>query len=91
MTKDGHRQMTLDRKIPLVAIKSICMSNMRDDWMTLNVAASEDGDPVFSCYFKTELAANLLTLTRASIAFHIAPTYNIQLPFILCDPCSCRL
>lgn len=56
---------------------------MRDDWMVLNVAASEEGDPVFSCYFKTELAANLLTLTQASIALHIAPTYDIRLL------CSC--
>src|SRR5882724_3559969 len=78
--------MTLERKIPLVTIKSISMSNMRDDWMALNVAASEDGDPVFSCYFKTELTANLLTLTQASIALHIAPTYDISTPFGLMQP-----
>ncbi|KAF8587018.1 myosin-1 [Ramaria rubella] len=72
--KDGRSQTTLERKVPLVTIKSISMSTMRDDWLSLNVNASEEGDPVFSCYFKTELAANLLTLTQASIALHIAPT-----------------
>jgi myosin I len=77
-TKDGVVQTVLERKIPLVTIKSISMSNMRDDWMALNVNASEEGDPVFSCYFKTELAANLLTLTQASISLHVAPTYEMS-------------
>lgn len=82
----------LERKIPLVTIKSIGMSMLRDDWMVgqcfndlrqltlcfpqcLNVNASEEGDPVFSCYFKTELATNLLQLTSASITLLVAPRY----------------
>ena len=36
---------------------------------------SEEGDPVFSCYFKTELATHLLQLTQASINIFISPTY----------------
>ncbi len=32
-TKDGSKQTILERKIPLVTIKSIAMSNLRDDWM----------------------------------------------------------
>jgi hypothetical protein len=31
--KDGSKQTILERKIPLVTIKSIAMSNLRDDWM----------------------------------------------------------
>ncbi|KAJ7751188.1 microfilament motor [Mycena maculata] len=72
--KDGRTQTLLERKIPLVTIKSIGMSNLRDDWMCLNGNTTEEGDPIFSCYFKTELAANLLTLTQASISLLIAPT-----------------
>ncbi|KAF8215889.1 microfilament motor [Mycena galopus ATCC 62051] len=72
--KDGRTQTTLERKIPLVTIKSIGMSNLRDDWMCLNGNTAEEGDPIFSCYFKTELAANLLTLTQASISLLISPT-----------------
>ncbi|KAF7347589.1 Microfilament motor [Mycena venus] len=74
LAKDGRNQTILERKIPLVTIKSIGMSNLRDDWMCLNGNTSEEGDPIFSCYFKTELAANLLTLTQASISLLIAPT-----------------
>ena len=32
-TKDGTTQMTLERKVPLITIKSIAMSNLRDDWI----------------------------------------------------------
>ncbi|KAH7930925.1 hypothetical protein BV22DRAFT_1115754 [Leucogyrophana mollusca] len=72
--KDGVTQTSLERKIPLITIKSISMSTLRDDWITLNCNASEEGDPVFHCYFKTELAATLLQLTQASISLTIAPT-----------------
>ncbi|KAF7303216.1 Microfilament motor [Mycena kentingensis (nom. inval.)] len=73
---NGRPQTSLERKIPLVTIQSIGMSSLRDDWMSLNGNISEEGDPVFSCYFKTELAANLLTLTGASINVLIAPTVS---------------
>ncbi|KAK7465458.1 class II myosin [Stygiomarasmius scandens] len=71
--KDGRTMHTLERKIPLVTIKSIGMSNLRDDWMCFNVNASEEGDPVFSCYFKTELVTHLMQLTQASITVQIGP------------------
>ncbi|KAJ7170185.1 P-loop containing nucleoside triphosphate hydrolase protein [Mycena filopes] len=76
LAKDGHNQTVLERKIPLVTIKSIGMSSLRDDWMCLNGNTAEEGDPIFSCYFKTELAANLLTLTQASISVLISPTMS---------------
>lgn len=50
------------------------MSNLRDDWLALNCNASEEGDPILHCYFKTELTANLLTLTQASISVLIGPS-----------------
>ena len=31
--KDGRSVTSLDRKIPLVTIKALSMSNLRDDWM----------------------------------------------------------
>ncbi|KAJ3797917.1 P-loop containing nucleoside triphosphate hydrolase protein [Lentinula aff. detonsa] len=74
--RDGSTTTTLERKIPLVTIKSISMTNLRDDWVALNVNASEEGDPVFHCYFKTELAANLITLTNSSISLLIGPAID---------------
>jgi myosin-1 len=103
-TKDGTTQSILERKVPLITIRSIAMSNLRDDWIvsaeimssrlvftydrstaqalnTNNI--SEEGDPVFSCYFKTELASTLLQLTSASINLVIGPLY-----VVLCIPLS---
>jgi hypothetical protein len=31
--KDGRSVTSLERKIPLVTIKAVSMSNLRDDWM----------------------------------------------------------
>ncbi|KAJ6621066.1 P-loop containing nucleoside triphosphate hydrolase protein [Mycena sp. CBHHK59/15] len=76
LSRDGRTSLSLERKIPLVTIKSIGMSNLRDDWMCLNGNTTEEGDPIFSCYFKTELAANLLSLTQASINLMIRPTMS---------------
>ncbi|VDC05805.1 unnamed protein product [Peniophora sp. CBMAI 1063] len=72
----GAAQTTLERKIPLVTIRSVAMSNLRDDWFVLNTNASEEGDPILHCYFKTELAAVLLTLTQASIQVNIGPVID---------------
>jgi len=75
--KDGSQQTILERKIPLVTIKSIAMSNLRDDWMALNINnISEDGDPILHCYFKTELASVLLQLTSASINIVVGPAVD---------------
>lgn len=60
------------------------MTNLRDDWFALNLNASEEGDPVISCNFKTELSACLLTLTQARISLLIGPTYVISLVFLIC-------
>jgi hypothetical protein len=38
---------------------------------------SEEGDPVLSCYFKTELASTLLQLTSANINIVIGPVYAV--------------
>ncbi|KAH8120054.1 P-loop containing nucleoside triphosphate hydrolase protein [Phellopilus nigrolimitatus] len=74
--KDGQTITSLERKIPLITIKSIAMSSLRDDWVALNCTISEEGDPVFSCVFKTELATHLLQLTQASINLLVGPTID---------------
>ncbi|KAG6813218.1 class II myosin [Tricholoma furcatifolium] len=73
---NGVTQTVVERKIPLVSIRSIGLSNLRDDFMTLNGPVAEEGDPVFSCHFKTELATHLLQLTQASITVLVSPTID---------------
>ncbi|KAF8640535.1 hypothetical protein AX17_000197 [Amanita inopinata Kibby_2008] len=71
--KEGQIHMNLERKLPLVTIKSIGMSNLRDDWMVLHTGVSEEGDPIITCYFKTEFATHLLQLTQASVDVTVGP------------------
>ncbi|EIN13905.1 myosin class I heavy chain [Punctularia strigosozonata HHB-11173 SS5] len=73
-TKEGGIITSLERKIPLITIKSIAVSNLRDDWLALNTNNPEEADPIISCYFKTEFCATLLRLTQASINLVIGPT-----------------
>ncbi|KAI0046620.1 microfilament motor [Auriscalpium vulgare] len=70
---NGMVQTVLERKIPIVTIKSIAMSNFRDDWLVLNVGTSEEGDPILHCYFKTELTSILVQLSSNSISVQIGP------------------
>ncbi|KAF7792267.1 hypothetical protein EIP86_003303 [Pleurotus ostreatoroseus] len=72
--KDGHVSTVVERRIPLSSIKSLAMSSMRDDWMAINLGPTEEGDPLISCVFKTELATHMLTLTQARIQVLIGPT-----------------
>ncbi|PPQ63834.1 hypothetical protein CVT24_009784 [Panaeolus cyanescens] len=74
--QDGQMAMTLERKIPLVTIKGIAMSNLRDDWLVINGPPSEEGDPVISCVFKTELITHLMNLTKGSINLTIGPVID---------------
>ncbi|RPD82286.1 hypothetical protein L226DRAFT_21648 [Lentinus tigrinus ALCF2SS1-7] len=71
--KDGQTFTTLERKINLVTIKSVSMSNLRDDWLVLNLGHTEEGDPIISCVFKTELVTHMLKLTQGSINVLIGP------------------
>lgn len=72
--KDGRSATSLERKIPLVTIKAVSMSNLRDDWMVLHCNISEEGDPVFSTAFKTEFTTCLMQLARGSINIQITPS-----------------
>ncbi|KAI0785367.1 P-loop containing nucleoside triphosphate hydrolase protein [Irpex lacteus] len=72
--KDGVQQMSVDRKVNLSSIKSIAMSTLRDDWLALNLGPTEEGDPLISCVFKTELVTHILTATSGMTQVVIAPT-----------------
>ncbi|EPS96689.1 hypothetical protein FOMPIDRAFT_1025302 [Fomitopsis schrenkii] len=74
--KEGQVHYQLERKIPLVTIKSIAMSSLRDDWLVLNLGPTEEGDPLISCVLKTELCTHMLQLTSGSINITIGPVVD---------------
>ncbi len=74
--KDGRVSTMVERKIPLVIIQGVSMTNLRDDFVALNVNACEEGDPIFTCNFKTEMMCVILTLTGGNMSVNIAPTID---------------
>ncbi|OCF74371.1 myosin-1 [Kwoniella mangroviensis CBS 8886] len=74
--KDGRVTTSLERKIPLVTIKTISMTNLRDDFVALNLPPCEEGDPIFTCAFKTEMMCVILTLTGGNMNVSIGPTID---------------
>ncbi|KAF5323389.1 hypothetical protein D9611_005601 [Ephemerocybe angulata] len=68
----GQAVMSVERKIPLVTIKSIQMSTLRDDWFILNLGPTPEGDPLLWCHFKTEFTTHLMQQTQGGINLTIA-------------------
>ena len=58
----------------MTTITSVGLSQLRDDWIAINTRASEEGDPVISCVFKTEFVAHLQQQTNGSVTVLIGPT-----------------
>ncbi|WVO18360.1 myosin-1 [Cryptococcus depauperatus] len=76
LVKDGRIQTILERKIPLVSIRAISLTNLQDDFVALNVNSCEEGDPVFTSAFKTEMVTVILSLTGGNINVNIGPAIN---------------
>jgi myosin I len=48
-------QISVERSVPLGAIKFIGTSTARDDWFSLGVGSPQEADPLLNCLLKTEL------------------------------------
>ncbi|GAA5969737.1 hypothetical protein JCM11641_008022 [Rhodosporidiobolus odoratus] len=73
---NGQAQTSVDRKIALVTIRAVGLSNLRDDWMALNTTSQEEGDPLISCVFKTEFLVHLQQRTNGAVQVNIGPSIN---------------
>lgn len=74
--KDGRLSTVLERKIQLVTIRGLSLSNLRDDWMAVNVTPCEEGDPIIVVPFKTELIQVMMSLTNGALSINIGPTID---------------
>ncbi|KAM0329158.1 hypothetical protein ACHAQA_004454 [Verticillium albo-atrum] len=55
MLVGGQPQITVERAVPLGAIKGISASNAQDDWFSLLIGSPQEADPLLNCILKTEL------------------------------------
>ncbi|CAK7226748.1 class II myosin [Sporothrix curviconia] len=47
--------ISVERAIPLGAIKFVGVSTARDDWFSLSIGSPQEPDPLLNCVFKTEM------------------------------------
>ena len=59
----------------------ILPSHLKSSFKALNLGPTEEGDPLISCVFKTELCTHMLQLTSGSINITIGPVYVLT-PFL---------
>jgi myosin-1 len=52
-------QVTIERSIPLGAIKFVGTSTCKDDWFSLGVGSPQEADPLLNCVLKTELFTHM--------------------------------
>lgn len=72
----GSVQTSLERKIQLVTIRSVGMSELQDGWMALNTSSQEEGDPLISCPLKTEFLVHLEQCTNGGVQVNIGPSIS---------------
>lgn len=71
-------QTVLERKINVSSIQTVGLSCLRDDWVVFNVGGTEEPDPVFHCYFKTELFVHLLQRSNGAINLRVDNTLQFR-------------
>ncbi len=49
MEKDGRINTLLERKIPLITVRSVAMSNLRDDWLVRYTFRALSTEPHIRC------------------------------------------
>ncbi|KAK5992925.1 Myosin-1 [Cladobotryum mycophilum] len=52
-------QVSVERAIPLGAIKFVGTSTAQDDWFSLGVGSPQEADPLLNCVFKTEMFTHM--------------------------------
>ncbi|KAI1751828.1 P-loop containing nucleoside triphosphate hydrolase protein [Xylaria castorea] len=56
---NGQPQISIERVVPLGAIKFIGASSSRDDWFSLGVGSPQEADPLLNCVLKTEMFTHM--------------------------------
>ncbi|KJZ77553.1 Myosin-1 [Hirsutella minnesotensis 3608] len=59
---NGQPQISIERSVPLGAIKFIGTSTCQDDWFSLGIGSAQEPDPLMSCIFKTEMFTQMQRL-----------------------------
>ncbi|PNY24882.1 Myosin-1 [Tolypocladium capitatum] len=72
MLVNGQPQISVERSIPLAAIKFIGTSTAQDDWFSLGVGSPQEADPLMTCIFKTEMLTQMQRVMPGSFNLKIS-------------------
>ncbi|UNI23673.1 class II myosin [Purpureocillium takamizusanense] len=56
---NGQPQISVEKAVPLGAIKYIGASTSQDDWFSLGIGSAQEPDPLMNCVFKTEMLTQM--------------------------------
>jgi len=65
-------QISIERAVPLGAIKFIGTSTCRDDWFSLGIGSPQEADPLLSCVLKTEMFTHMQRAMPGGLSLRIA-------------------
>jgi myosin-1 len=74
MLVNGQPQITVEKSVPLGAIKFIGVSSARDDWFSLGIGSPQEADPLMNCIFKTEMFTQMQRVMPGGFNLKIAET-----------------
>ncbi|KAG7132516.1 Myosin-1 like protein [Verticillium longisporum] len=72
MLVNGQPQITVERAVPLGAIKGVSASNAQDDWFSLLIGSPQEADPLLNCVLKTELFTQMQRVMPGGFNLQIA-------------------
>ncbi|KAL2754955.1 hypothetical protein ACRALDRAFT_2042781 [Sodiomyces alcalophilus JCM 7366] len=67
-------QITVERALPLGAIKAIVASTCQDDWFSLLVGSPQEADPLMNCVLKTEMFTQMQRVMPGGFNLQITDT-----------------
>lgn len=74
MLVNGQPQISVEKSIPLGAIKFVGTSTARDDWFSLGVGSPQEADPLLNCVFKTEMFTQMQRVMPGGFNLKIGDT-----------------
>ncbi|KAM5380011.1 hypothetical protein ACJA88_005439 [Fusarium oxysporum] len=74
MLVNGHPQISVEKAVPLGAIKFIGASSARDDWFSLGIGSPQEPDPLMNCMLKTEMFTQMQRVMPGGFNLKIAET-----------------
>ncbi|KAG9256135.1 P-loop containing nucleoside triphosphate hydrolase protein [Emericellopsis atlantica] len=69
---NGQPSISIEKSVPLGAIKYVGASTAQDDWFSLGIGSQQEADPLMNCVFKTELFTQMQRVMPGGFSLKIS-------------------